>query len=275
MARTFPKHVLLPQEHGAWMMFLAPLVIGLIAGGTWNIDTAALSIAALAAFFARQPLTILVKIRVGRRPRRELPAALVGTLVYTGIGLAALAWMVFRGYDFLLYLAVPGVLVLGWYLSLVAQRSERHQMALDLVAAGIMSLAAPAAVWVGQGQYISHAWWLWFLMWIQSAASIVYIFVRLEQREWSSVPPLADRLRHGWRALLYGGINLLLVAFAGWRGWLPPYLWTAYALQAGEILWGVAFAPAVRQRPTRIGLRQLLVYFLFTVLFLLSWLHGR
>ncbi len=274
MRRSFPKHVLLPQEHGAWMMFLAPLVIGLVVGGRWSVDAVLLVVGALAAFFARQPLTILVKIRVGRRSKRDLPAALGGTLVYSGLALIALLWLVVRGYDFLLYLAVPGALVLGWYLSLVAQRSERHQMTLDLVAAGIMSLAAPAAVWVGQGRYVSEAWWLWFLLWLQAAASIVYIFVRLEQREWSQIPPLAQRWRHGWRALLYGFMNLILVVVAGWQGWLPPLLWLAYAVQAGEIFWGTLVAPAVGHRPTRIGLRQLFVYFLFSVLFLVAWLQA-
>ncbi len=271
MARRFPRHVWLPQEHGAWMMFLAPLVIGLVAGGRWGLDQVLLVVGALAAFLARQPLTVLVKVWVGRRARRELRPALVATFTYTVLALAALVGLVVRGYGFVLYLGVPGLAVLAWYLFLVARRSERHQLGLDLVAAGMMSLAAPAAVWVARGQYVAQAWWLWFLLWLQAAASIVYIFVRLEQRTWDAVPPRVERLRHGWRALLYGGFNLALVALAGWRGWVSPWLWVPYALQAVEILWGVLVAPAVGRRPTAIGLRQLAVYGLFTVAFLLTW----
>lgn len=264
------RMALLPQEHGAWMMFLAPLLTGLVLGGTWNTDVAVFVVAALAAFFLRQPLTLLVKVRVGRRPRGELVPALVGILLYAGIGGLALGWLVLRGYGFLLYLALPVALVLGWYLSLVTTRQERHQMALDLVAAGLLALSAPAAIWVVRGTYIGRAWWLWVLFWLQSAAATVYIFVRLDQRTWKAVPPLGVRLRHGWRALAYGLFNLALVAL--WPG-LPSGLWLAYAVQAAEILWGVVVAPAVGQRPTRIGLRQLLVYALFTAVFL--WAASR
>ncbi len=271
MRRSFPKHILLPQEHGAWMMFLAPLLIGLVLGGKWNLDSLALTVAALAAFFARQPLTVLVKVWVGRRPRKDLRPALAGVLLYGAVGLAAVLWLLQRGHTFLLYLAVPGVLVLAWYLALVAARRERRQMTLDLVAAGIMALAAPAAVWVAQGRYVSHAWWLWFLLWLQSSVAIVYIFVRLEQRTWAALPPWQERVRHGWRALLYTFFTLAVVGAADLAGQVSPWLWLPFALQAAEVVWGTVFAPAVGQRPTRIGLRQLLIYALFTGLFLMTW----
>ena len=43
-----------------------------------------------------------------------------------------------------------------------------------------------------------------------------------------------------------------------------------YALQWGETIWGT-IKPAVGMRPTAIGLRQLIVSSLFTVLFILTW----
>jgi hypothetical protein len=52
--------------------------------------------------------------------------------------------------------------------------------------------------------------------------------------------------------------------------WLPPWLFVPYALQWLETLWGTHY-PAVGARPTAIGLRQLLVSTLFTVLFILVW----
>ncbi len=285
--RVFPKHVLLPQEHGAWMMFLAPLLIGLVVGGRWSGDVLALVVGALAVFLARQPLTVLVKIRVGRRSPRDLPVALWGLMLYAGVALAVLAWLLLRGYVFLLYLALPGALVLAWYLSLVAARRERHQRALDLVAAGIMALAAPAAVWVARGRYHGHAWWLWLLLWLQSAVAIVYVFDRLEQRDWPALskgpqgaslrrktprmPSFAERMRRGWRSLGYTAFALTVVLAASAAGYISPRLLLPYALQGGEVLWGILVSPAVGWRPTRIGLRQLVVYGLFTLLFLWAW----
>lgn len=272
MGKRFPKHVWLPREHGAWMMFLAPLVIGVVAGGRWTLDVMVLAIAGLAGFLLRQPLTLWVKARVGRRPRAEARQAVPALAVYGGIALLAGGWLLARGYIFLVFLAVPGLLVLAWYLALVARRSERHQLGLDLVASGILALTAPAALWVARGRYSPEGWWLWAVLWLQAAAAIVYIFARLEQRTWQHVPPRAVRWRVGRRALLYSWFNVLFVALAGVLGWLPRWLWLPYGLQALETTWGTLVAPAVGQRPTRIGLRQLAVYTLFTVLFLLTWL---
>ncbi len=274
MTRRFPRHILLPQEHGAWMLFLSPLVIGLVLGGRWNLDTVVFTLTALAAFLLRQPMTIWVKVLVGRRPRRDGPIALRGMLAYGAVAGAGFLWLLWRGHGYLLYLVPIGAAVLAWYLYLVAQRRERHQRTLDLVASGMLALAAPAAIWIARGHYLARDWLLWALLWLQAATSIVYIFVRLEQREWPEVPPWAERLRRGWRALLYSTTVALAVYLLGRAGWAPPRLWWAYALQWGEVLWGVLVAPAVGRRPTYIGIRQLIVYTLFTLLFLWASLQA-
>ena len=46
----------------------------------------------------------------------------------------------------------------------------------------LTALAAPAALWVGQGYPDPQGWFLFGLVWLQSAASIVYAYLRLEQR---------------------------------------------------------------------------------------------
>jgi hypothetical protein len=74
----------------------------------------------------------------------------------------------------------------------------------------------------------------------------------------------------GRRALLYTSFNLILSLFAGLAGFLPRFIFTPYLLQWLETLWGITH-PAVGIMPTRIGLRQLLVSTLFTILFVLFW----
>ncbi len=101
-------------------------------------------------------------------------------------------------------------------------------------------------------------------------ASIVYAYLRLEQRVLKVAPPVAQRLRQGQRALLYAGFNLLLaVALSAGRA-APPALFVPFALQLAETVWGV-LRPAVGVPPVRIGLRQLLVSSIFTLLFILVW----
>lgn len=266
----FRRHIALPTDHGSWVFLLSPLLIGLFAGGRWAGALLPLIIGALAAFLIRQPITIAIKAYSGRRPRDELPAARFWTLVYGLIGLVSAAGLVGLGFAYVLYLALPAVPVFAWHLYLVSRRAERRQMGIEVVASGVLALAAPAAYWVGQGAADPRGWWLWILTWFQSAASIVYAYLRLEQRALSTMPEVPSRLRMAWRALLYTTFNLLATIGLAIGGLLPTLVFVPYALQWAETLWG-ALRPAVGQRPTRIGLRQLIVSTLFTILFILCW----
>lgn len=266
----FRRHVALPSDHGSWVFLLSPLLIGLFAGGEWRAATFYLIVAAFAGFLIRQPATIAVKIYSKRRARRELPAAWFWMAVYTLVGLLALTGLVLDGFTYILILAVPGAPVFLWHLYLVSRRAERRQMAVELVASGVLALAAPAAYWVAAGTPDPTGWGLWALTWLQSAASIVYAYLRLEQRQWEQVPDLAVRIKRAQRSLLYTTFNLATVTALALTGWLPALLPLPYVLQWIESIWG-ALRPAVGVKPTRIGFRQLAVSSLFTLLFILTW----
>jgi hypothetical protein len=115
-----------------------------------------------------------------------------------------------------------------------------------------------------------QGWWLFGLIWLQSAASIVYAYLRLEQRDWSSIPPLLERLKAGRRALLYTGFNTLFSLGGGTLGYFSPWLWLSFAIQLAETIWGIS-RPAVGFKPTTIGFRQLTISILFTIVFILLW----
>ena len=83
-------------------------------------------------------------------------------------------------------------------------------------------------------------------------------------------PSLSTRLYMGRRALLYSTFNLMVVSgLSIWR-LLPALLPLPYALQWGETLWGT-LNPAIGVKPTAVGIRQLIVSTLFTILFILVW----
>jgi len=266
----FHRHIALPQEHGAWVFILSPLLIGLFAGGRFTLASAALVIAALAAFFLRQPMTITVKAYSGRRPRHDLPGAYFWTALYGLILLIVLGGLIVLGYVEVLFLTIPGIAVFIWHLYLVSRRAERRQAGAEIVATGALALAAPAAYWVGLGKYDPLGWILWLLVWLQSAASIVHAYLRLGQRDLPEVPPRPAQWRIGRRALLYTSFDLLFSIGLGMGGLIPRWIFIPYALQWVETIWGVTH-PAVGVKPTRIGLRQLAVSTLFTVLFILLW----
>ena len=275
-AQLFRLHIALPQDHGSWVFILSPLLIGLFAGGNFSPASINLVIAAMSAFLLRQPVSIAVKAYAGRRPRTDLPAARFWMLIYGTILLLAIVGLVAEGYFYILYLAVPGIPVFAWHLYLVSKRAERKQAGVEILATGALSLVAPAAYWIGKGGYDPLGWALWLLTWLQSAASIVYAYLRLEQRTSSpkgkqdQVPERSEMWNMGKRALQYTSFNLMLSLALGWSDWLPRWIFVPFLVQWFETLWGITH-PATGWKPTVIGVRQLIVSTIFTVLFIITW----
>ncbi|MHA2641743.1 MAG: YwiC-like family protein [bacterium JZ-2024 1] len=268
--RLFRRPIALPVEHGAWVFLLSPLVIGIFAGGRWHPDLVTLIIGALAGFLLRHPVTLAVKIWSGRRPRDDLPVVQFWMLVYASVVVIAGIVIFVRGFAILFLLALPSLPIFVWYLYLVFRRDERRQMGLEIVASGACALSAPAALWMARGSPDPQGWTLFVLTWLQSAASIVHAYMRLSQRGLSTVPPLPQRFKIGSRALLYVTFNLFAVSLFSALGFLPPLIFVPYAVQGLETLHGV-LKPAIGVRPTSIGIRQLAVSTLFTILFIIFW----
>lgn len=269
-SKLFLRHVALPSDHGSWVFLLSPLLIGLFAGDSWSTATLFLIVASLAAFLIRQPVTIIVKVFSGRRSRRDLTAAWFWIGIYAIIGAVGLVGLLVQGFAFIFILALPGIPVFAWHLYLVSKRAERRQMGVEIVASGVLALAAPAGFWLGAGWADPLGWLLFALTWLQSAASIVYAYLRLQQREMDEIPDLNTRLIMARRALTYTTFNVLLVVILAIANMVPLLLILPYSLQWVETIYGT-LKPAVGLRPTRIGFRQLIVSSLFTMLFILTW----
>lgn len=264
------KQIFLPQDHGSWVFVFSPLLVGLFAAGRFTFTSLSLIIAAIAAFLIRQPITIAVKAYSGRRAKSDLPAAQFWIVLYVLLILVALLGLIRAGFTFLLLLTIPAAPVFAWHLWLVTRRDERGQINVEIIATGVLSLAAPAAYWVGLGRYDSAGWWLWLLVWFQTAASIVYAYLRLEQRDWAEGLGGNELWMKGARAFAYTTFNLAAVFTLGILSILPRFLFLSYLIQWIETLWGI-FHPAIRWKPTRIGVRQLIVSILWTIVFIITW----
>jgi len=270
MSTIFRRHIALPQDHGSWVFILSPLLIGLFAGEHFTPASINLILAAMGAFLLRQPVSIAVKAYAGRRSREDLPAARFWMLAYGVIIVLALGGLVTAGFAYVLYLAIPGIPVFVWHLYLVSKRAERKQAGVEILATGALALAAPAAYWVGIGYFGPLGWALWLLTWLQSAASIVYAYLRLEQRGQAEGAGRSEQWIMGKRALQYTSFNLALSLALGWSAWLPRWIFIPYLLQWLETLWGITH-PATGWKPTSIGVRQLVISTLFTLLFIVFW----
>ena len=274
MEQYFKKQVALPQDHGSWVFILSPLLVGIFAGSDFTYATFNLIIAAMSAFMIRQPMTVAVKAYSGRRPKTDLIPARFWLLVYGSIAALSLLGLILEGFGYILFLAIPGAPVFAWHLWLVSQRSERKQAGIEVIATGVLSLVAPAAYWIGIREYDPLGWWLWGFTWLQSAASIVYAYLRLGQRDLkqdqASGMSRGEWWRMGIRALAYTSFNLVVSFGLGLSNLVPRFIFIAFLAQWLETLWGITH-PAVGWKPTKIGIRQLIVSILWTVLFIIFW----
>ena len=270
MEQYLKKQIALPQDHGSWVFILSPLLVGIFAGRQFTGATLYLIFAAMSAFMLRQPVTVVVKAISGRRPKTDLPAARFWVLGYSLIATFALTGLILEGFGYLLYLAIPGAPVFAWHLWLVSRRSERRQAGIEVIATGVLSLSAPAAFWVGMNEYDPLGWWLWLLTWLQSAASIVYAYLRLHQREVTAATTQSEWWKMGRRAFLYTFFNFVLSLVLGIIHFIPQWVFIPFLLQFAETLWGITH-PAVGWKPVKIGVRQLIVSISWTVLFVMFW----
>jgi hypothetical protein len=270
------KHIAIPAEHGAWVFLFSPLLIGLAIGGLSRGSLPLVS-ALLAVFLIRQPLTILVKVLSGRRHKKDLYPAVIWLIIYSVILIVSLVVLILLKYQFILYLAVPAIPVFIWHLWLVSKRAERRQRLIEIVAGGVLALAAPAAFWVGLERYAPLGWLLWGLVWLQVAGTIQTAYLRLHQRQLRELPPRSELLllllRMSAPALLFNTILFIAVVILAIIGWVPSFIPLAFVIQPLEVIWGT-FHPAISMSPVKIGIRQLVISSLFTVVFIITWLVG-
>jgi hypothetical protein len=271
LKKLFKKRYFLPTEHGSWIWWIGPLLIGAAAAGEYTFDLLWLSLAMLAAFLFRQPAAMLVKTFSGRRPVTERTPALIWGSLYATIALTGLVVLLARNHLILLYLAIPGIPVFAWHLWLVSRRAERGQRGIEIVGAGVLALAAPAAFWVSGGKNNCLAWILWGLTWLQSAASIVLVYLRLEQRIQTSIGELRDRIAAGLRTFAYHIFNLTLAFYIYAMGRIPLLVPLAFVLMLVDALDGI-LRPAVGLKPKRIGIRQLIMSSFFVVMNIIGFL---
>ena len=264
------RRLAVPGDHGGWALWLGPFAVGIGVAGEWNEALPLLFASGLAAFMARQPAVIVVKALAGRRSREDVMPALIWLLTYSSLIAAGSLALIRAGHVTVLWFGAPALPVLWWQLTLVARRAERRQMGADIVGAGVLALAAPAAHAVVIGRITGTAWLLWALCWFQSAAAVVFVFLRLAQRRLGKAPATPDRWRMGRRAMLYNGFNVIGSLALALLGFAPRLTVVPFAAMWAYAAYGV-LRPVVGVRPSRLGFAQVGATVVFSVLLIAAY----
>jgi hypothetical protein len=248
--RTF-----LPQEHGGWFLFLAPLAVGLAVGGTLNGGVLVFVLAALAVFLLRQPLDLAVKALRNQRSRADLPA-LAAWMIIEGLVIASAGGYLVLGAGYLGLLPI-GLLGAGFLATQVwaSQARQARTAWSEVVGTAGLSLTAGAGYYVASGDWSSTGLALWLLCTAQGVGGVLYSRWRLRRRRLAAKDggtgdvPRASIWMHFAGAL---GLAVLLAGF----GWAPWAVVPLYATLLIRVLRGTRHAAPPDASVKAIGLGE-------------------
>jgi len=168
-----------PVEHGAWGLFLIPLVLGAWVSGSGIPGQILLAVSTLGVFLMRRPA--LRWLRAFNRESLDAihtlwPGRALGFCL--GITLAGAIPLLVMGHFYLILVSVLAAGLMWSEVYLVSNR-ERHPFLSELVEVWVLSLLAPSAYYVGTGRIDQTAAILWTLCAIYFSVSIADIRVRL------------------------------------------------------------------------------------------------
>ncbi len=253
-----PLSILLPHEHGAWAMFLVPLVIGLALGFRHSalnnsthtgIVVLVFLITAFGFFLVRYPLMLLVKTQNPKGERNwVLWIGVYGAMALLG-GVTLLSitqiWS-------LVFIGLIGGGVLGVHLWLAMRRLEMSVLGEWTAIAGA-TLAAPGGYVFFAGAWNITAVMLYALNLLYFGGTVYYIKFKVREQPRMTTPA------SNWRArllaarapILYTIIALIIVGILAMLGWLSAFAILAMLIPLPKVLIGAL------ERPTRVNLPRL------------------
>ncbi len=232
--RKHRRHALVvPREHGAWGMLLAPLVTGAAVGlpvGGRIAQVLLLATTVLALFWLRTPVESWLGTGVvhaqSQDERRLVRRVILSLAALAALTLSALLWHG-KNLQLLWIGAIAGV-------AFIAQLGLRKmgratRMAAQIVGSVALTSTAPAAYYVATGKVDAACGALWLTNWLFASDQVHFVWLRIRG---AHAVDLKARIATGW-SFLAG--NLVLIGALS----LASYLRLVPALAL------IAFAPIV------------------------------
>jgi hypothetical protein len=237
--------LLLPKEHGSWSLALEPIALGLLVAP--SRAGAPLALAAVAGFFLRRPLKILLQTKPdSRRANAAFSAGILSFAAVAGLLLAVELGGIIR-----LWPLLPAA-VAGLFFVWLDVRGENREGAAELAGASAFALL-PAAFAALAGWPVASSLALAAVMLARSVPTVMTVrafFRRRKGQIISLAPPLLAALlatgilcglaRLG---LMPWAVAIFSIAFAARTIWFcsaPPQRLSARRLGFGELFLGVA-----------------------------------
>ena len=237
---------MIPREHGAWAMLLAPFAAAVILARQWGWELIPALVAVVGVFVLREPLVVWLRGRPSEAARGR--RFLLGYALPTAAAGLVLLWRLPPAPLVTIGAAAAGLMALSTWLIL---HNRQRSLLLQLASAAGLNGAGVVA-WLAAGHDLDpRVFWLWALLFAHSAAAVLVVHARLEARK--AQPPEMWRQAALAQAALAAGAAALLAA-GRWPLAVPlavsasVHAWDLRALRRGQ---------SVRMPLRRVGFRAL------------------
>jgi len=269
------RALIIPREHGAWGLWLVPMITG--AGvafreGSHIFPLIQLTTAALALFWLRTPFESLLgisAIRVESNDERRTVRSFV--LGLAGVAAVALGALLGAGHNADLWPLGAAAAATFIAQALLKKLGHHARMLSEMVGTVGLTAAAPAAFYVITGNFNATAWMLWLANILFAGDQVHYVQLRIHT---AKVEGFRARLARGWAFAIGQALMTVLLTLACLSRLMPPVA-------------AIAFAPLVFrgwfyfvQKPSplivrRLGWNELKHATTFCVLFIASCSRAR
>jgi hypothetical protein len=227
---------LIPKEHGAWVMWIMPLIIGAVAAGQFVIETWLIFGACLSIFAARTALASAIRLR--RRSSSLSFKCMFAGLLELLIALGLVAPILLQGQIVIVIVGFLAVLLLLADLWWIREHAERNLVAEFLGVAGF-TLTAPAAYVASAKTWNFESFLLWLISFGYFVGSIFYVKLRVLRMVPTEKREPKKEILYTRLALGYVVIIISMTLLFSILTWIPGWLVLAFLPWSVHILWEV------------------------------------
>jgi hypothetical protein len=221
--------VVMPTEHGGWSFLFEPILLGLLVAPSWSGTL--VSLAALSAFLARQPLKLFVSDRRRGKlyPRTHVAERAFAVLAIVAAG--SLAAAVRLAPAPVMLWAVAAAMPLG-AAALAMDLGKRSREAAGELSGALALGAVATAIALAGGWAAAPAFALWGVLAARTVPTILFVRARLRLEKGQPAGIAAALVAHA--------VAIAFVALLAMRGLAPRLVVGAMALLLARAAWGLS-----------------------------------
>lgn len=273
-----PRTILIPYEHGAWVILFASFLIGWSTAPIRSFAPLWVLPAAAGAYCALYPTQLIIKkLILFRNSKISVPLSLKSELLSLSLfapvtlALAGLMFFVFGWWELFMFVGFASVAI-GIHLYTTAVLKKRFLTA-DLLNITAMTTVAGATYAASVGGVISQeALILWILSTFYFCGSAIYIKkkIMIYNRE-NTLPTLKDAFRYMALPLLFwmGGLGTVLLMQATLKD-IPNSVPLALIPGMARCLWGTYEIRRRSVKPKEVGRSELWTTSLFVLILIIG-----